>query len=87
MIARDRHVEGCWTGYNPSLERAVLKKARYLEEELIDPAVRGDISEPATPLPPQPPDAPPAPQHQEHHAPLNTSVFAEKLQQAWRKEP
>jgi 3'-5' exoribonuclease len=87
MIARDRHVEGCWTGYNPSLERAVLKKARYLEEESIDPAVRADISEPATPLPPQPPDAPPAPQHQEHHSPLTTSVFAEKLQQAWRKEP
>src|ERR1700680_1205767 len=87
MIARDRHVEGCWTGYNASLERAVLKKARYLEDKLIDPAVRADISEPATPLPPQPPDAPPAPQHQEHHAPLTTSVFAEKLQQAWRKEP
>jgi 3'-5' exoribonuclease len=87
MIARDRHVEGCWTGYNASLERAVLKKARYLEEEPIDPAVRAGISEPATPLPPQPPEAPPAPQHQEHHPPLTTSVFGEKLQQAWRKEP
>jgi 3'-5' exoribonuclease len=87
MIARDRHVEGCWTGYNPSLERAVLKKARYLEEEPIDPAVRADTSEPATLQPLQPPEAPPAPQHQEHHPPLTTSVFAEKLQQAWRKEP
>ena len=86
MIARDRHVEGCWTGYNPSLERAVLKKARYLEDETIEPAVRAEITEPATPLP-QPPEVPQAPQHQEHHSPLTTSVFGEKLQQAWRKEP
>ena len=87
MIARDRHVEGCWTGFNPSLERAVLKKARYLEEAPVDQVVRAEITEPATPLPPEPPDAQPAPQHQEHHPPLTTSVFAEKLQQAWRKEP
>jgi 3'-5' exoribonuclease len=86
MIARDRHVEGCWTGYNASLERAVLKKARYLEDKLTDEAVETDISEPAT-LPPQPTQAPQAPQHQERHPPLTPSVFGEKLQQAWRKEP
>ena len=83
MIARDRHVEGCWTGYNASLERAVLKKARYLEDKLIDEAVAADMTDPATPPPPQPPQAP---QHQER-PPLTTSVFGEKLQQAWRKEP
>jgi 3'-5' exoribonuclease len=87
MIARDRHVEGCWTGYNPSLERAVLKKARYLEDKPIDVTVAVDITESATPMPPQPPEAPPAPQHQERHPPLTSSVFGEKLQQAWRKEP
>ena len=87
MIARDRHVEGCWTGYNPSLERAVLKKARYLEDKPIDVTVAVEITESATPMPPQPPEAPPAPQHQERHPPLTTSVFGEKLQQAWRKEP
>jgi len=87
MIARDRHVEGCWTGYNPSLERAVLKKARYLEDKPIDVTVAVDITEPARLLPPHPPEAPPAPQHQERHPPLTTSVFGEKLQQAWRKEP
>src|SRR5579871_5251827 len=32
MVAKDRHVEGCWTGYSPSLERAVLKKAKFMEE-------------------------------------------------------
>lgn len=29
-IKRDRQVEGCFTGYVPSLERTVLKKTRYL---------------------------------------------------------
>src|SRR5580700_3442364 len=29
---KDRHIEGCWTGYSPSLERAILKKAKYLED-------------------------------------------------------
>jgi 3'-5' exoribonuclease len=31
LIEKDPHVEGCWTGYNSSLDRAVLKKQRYLE--------------------------------------------------------
>src|SRR4029077_6967488 len=46
MIARDRHVEGCWPVSNPSLKRAVLKKARFWEEEPIKPidqAVEADI--------------------------------------------
>ena len=33
LIERDRQVEGCWTGYNPALDRAVLKKDRYLQSE------------------------------------------------------
>ena len=38
LVAKDRQVEGCWTGYNASLERSVLKKAKYLEEELAGSA-------------------------------------------------
>ena len=32
LVAKDRLVEGCWTGYNASLERSVLKKVKYLED-------------------------------------------------------
>ncbi len=28
MVAKDRHVEGCWTGYNASLERSGLEKGQ-----------------------------------------------------------
>jgi 3'-5' exoribonuclease len=31
MLAKDRQVEGCFTGYNAALDRTVLKKDRYLE--------------------------------------------------------
>ncbi|MGI8746363.1 MAG: 3'-5' exoribonuclease YhaM family protein [Bryobacteraceae bacterium] len=37
-IARDRHADGCWTAYNPSLERAVLKKLRYLDDQAPEAA-------------------------------------------------
>ncbi len=30
-LDRDRQVDGVWTSYNPALDRAVLKKDRYLE--------------------------------------------------------
>ncbi|HLG99192.1 MAG TPA: HD domain-containing protein [Bryobacteraceae bacterium] len=33
QVAGDRHVEGCWTAYSTSLDRTVLKTAKYLEEE------------------------------------------------------
>src|ERR1700676_3497473 len=33
LVAKDRHVDGCWTGYHTSLERSLLKKAKYLEED------------------------------------------------------
>jgi hypothetical protein len=31
-IAKDRQATGVWTGYNPALERIVLKKQQYLAE-------------------------------------------------------
>src|SRR5271168_1111725 len=51
LVAKDRLVEGYWTGYNASLERSVLKKAKYLEE----------ASSTAAPVKPAPPPAPPPP--------------------------
>jgi 3'-5' exoribonuclease len=95
LVANDRHVEGCWTGYSASLDRSLLKKAKYLDEapraqtraeyvpqaraEYVPPAPSAEYI-PPTPIPePQPPK----PQHRE---PPPASPFAEKLQQAWRKE-
>lgn len=77
-LARDRRVDGCWTAYNSSLERAVLKKARYLEE--LDKIPPRPASDPAPPAPVATPVAPPAPPPERPISP-----FAEKLQQVWRK--
>ncbi len=44
-IAKDRQATGVWTGYNPALERIVLKKQQYLVESQ-EPA-----AEAAAPLP------------------------------------
>jgi 3'-5' exoribonuclease len=41
MVAKDRHVDGHWTAYNASLERSVLKKAKFLD---------GDFEEDAAPV-------------------------------------
>ena len=46
-IEGDPNIEGEWTGYNPSLERALLKKDRYLNPP------------PATPPPPAPAETQP----------------------------
>jgi hypothetical protein len=40
-VAKDRQATGVWTGYNPALERMVLKKPQYLaepEEQVAPPA-------------------------------------------------
>jgi 3'-5' exoribonuclease len=84
LAEKDRHIDGCWTGYSPSLERAILKKAKYLED-----APARDAS-PMAPLAGEtaPAVQPPSIEHQEHpkFGP-SSSPFAEKLQQAWRKDP
>jgi 3'-5' exoribonuclease len=33
LIAKDRHVNGCWTGWSSPLERTVLKKDKYLDDD------------------------------------------------------
>lgn len=86
MVAKDRHVDGCWTGYSASLDRAVLKKAKYLDEALIPSEPAPSVAPSPAPIP-QPQPQPAQPQHKEP-PPLQPvpSAFAEKLQQAWRKE-
>lgn len=92
LAEKDRHMEGCWTGYSTLLERSVLKKAKFLEE-LAVAAESPANPPPAANAPPapaslqQPPEheRPPEPQHQ--GAAPSSSPFAEKLQQAWRKDP
>jgi 3'-5' exoribonuclease len=57
QVERDRHVDGCWTAYSPSLDRSVLKKAKYLADE-----AGGESSEAAAAE-----VAPPDPQQAERH--------------------
>src|SRR5579862_7464229 len=80
LVAKDRHVEGCWTGYNASLERSLLKKARYLDEELDEPIPEIAILEPPRVEEPMTP----APATASHPRP--SSMFAEKLKEAFRKD-
>ncbi len=67
-LNKDRQLEGCWTGYNSALERSLLKKKRFMDEE-----------EPALTPPPGALDtvAPPV-------AVKVSSLFGDKLQSALR---
>ncbi|HEV2691012.1 MAG TPA: HD domain-containing protein [Bryobacteraceae bacterium] len=87
QIEKDRHVDGCWTGYSPSLARSVLKKAKYLEEERAEDFADAAPASaaPADAAPAAPAEPPPAAPVQPR-APQSGSVFAEKLQQAFRKD-
>jgi 3'-5' exoribonuclease len=89
LVAKDRHVEGCWTGYNSSLERSLLKKAKYLEEELAGPPpeIAPRLPLPVQEMPATQPPAQPAPaSHPLAGKPTVPSAFAEKLKEAWRKD-
>ena len=82
LAASDRRVDGHWTGFSPSLDRSILKKAKYLDES-PEPAPAAASSESAPP-----PGEVRLPQSAEPNRfhPSN-SAFAEKLQQVWRKGP
>lgn len=81
-IEKDRQVDGCWTGYNPALERSVLKKRKYL-----DPPVAAAAAAPKLPAP-QPVNSAPLPSPaRPPQPPLRApqqSAFAEKLNSALR---
>jgi 3'-5' exoribonuclease len=59
LIDQDRQVEGHFTGYNTSLERTVLKKAKFMSNE---PATtdRQSAKPAAAAIPESPTTAPPA---------------------------
>jgi len=88
MVAKDRHVEGYWTGYGAALDRSVLKKDKYLDGgsalETSGPA-EAPIEEVAPSPVPDPQTVP-----ELNASPLRTersmSQFAEKLKQAWRQQ-
>jgi 3'-5' exoribonuclease len=81
-VDRDRQVEGHFTAYSPSMERSVLKKAKYLDEsaslkeppkERPEEPPKHQAKEPSRAAPETPRSAPP---------PRPPSVFADKLMQA-----
>lgn len=72
-VERDTLVEGNWTGWVPSIERTLLKKGRYMAEEIPERSAAA----PAAPAAPGPPaKAKPVPY------PTTGSLFANKLTSA-----
>jgi len=90
LIENDRQVEGCFTNYNPALERPALKKDRYLNgkvepQHALPAEPNGGPAPEAAPAPPAESTAPvpqssPAAQPLFHAPP--DSLFADKLKQA-----
>jgi 3'-5' exoribonuclease len=82
-LTKDRHVEGCWTGYNSALDRPLLKKQRFLKAEPSEQAPAAGASAAAAPNHMVPagqrvgPTQPPVPKP--------PTVFADKLQNALRR--
>jgi 3'-5' exoribonuclease len=85
MVDRDRLVEGYFTGYSSSMERSILKKAKFLDERA--PALT-EAPHPTAPPPSAPlPSTPTAPSMQQRPAPPKpvaapprpSSVFGDKL--------
>jgi 3'-5' exoribonuclease len=83
QIENDRQVEGCFTSYNPALDRAALKKDRYLNpaSAVNSPTVNVPAASKPTAPPPPPPSAPRPP------AVAGNSLMAEKLLQAGLVRP
>jgi len=46
LIDRDQQIQGVWTGYSSPLERAVLKKIKYLDGS-PEPVVERPVAKPA----------------------------------------
>jgi 3'-5' exoribonuclease len=83
QIENDRQVEGCFTSYNPALDRAALKKDRYLNpaSAVNSPTVNVPAASKPTAPPPPPPSASRPP------AVAGNSLMAEKLLQAGLVRP
>ena len=77
VIESDRQVEGCFSAYNPALERAVLKKDLFLNPPVVSKAPPPSKAAPSTAPAASPPPAGPNGTHQKPD-----SVFADKLKLA-----
>jgi 3'-5' exoribonuclease len=81
LLASDRHVEGVWTGYSSSLDRAALKTAKYLEEVAAAQDLEAAAAPEAPPIPaprePQPPVSEPVPSAVLEPTPEPAPVLAE----------
>jgi hypothetical protein len=76
LIENDRQIDGCFTTYHSALERAALKKDRYLRPRVAE-------AKPAPPPAPRPAVA----EHPVFAAPKGNSLLAEKLMQAGLVRP
>jgi 3'-5' exoribonuclease len=84
-IHRDRLLDSCWSGYTPSLERAVLNRTKYLAMDLEAGAPKANAAEATAPaIEAAAPAAEPVlrPASQRHSTGIG--LFAEKLQSALR---
>jgi len=79
-LSRDRLLHGCWTGYTPSLDRAVLNKTKYMEAE-PPIAIAAQAPECALEDAATAPEAMPEPVQQRRSTGIG-GLFAEKLQNA-----
>jgi len=78
LIEKDARIAGHWTGFSSALERAVLKKDRYLAEEPAKPVAAQPSPQPSTH---------PAQGAVPHSRPSTGSPFADKLNQALQVKP
>jgi len=84
FLEKDRQVDGCWTGYNPTLERSFLKKRKYLEGSDAPVAAAPVVPAEALPAPGMSNEAA-ATQAVRRPQGLSASPFADKLTGALRK--
>ncbi len=94
FLSKDRFVDGCWTGYSTSLERSVLKKDKYLGDDIceappmVEAAAVAAAPSAAVPEPALAAPTPvPAPQRSSSPVARSMSLFGEKLAGALTKEP
>jgi 3'-5' exoribonuclease len=83
QIENDRQLEGCFTSYSPALERAALKKERYLNPAPAPTVPAAVTAKPSVAPPPPPPAVVP----QRPPAVAGNSLMAEKLLQAGLARP
>jgi 3'-5' exoribonuclease len=82
QIDNDRQLEGCFTSYNQALERASLKKEKYLHPPAPAPAAPAPAAPAAKPPAPPVPDRAPAQTAHPLFSSGSSSFFGDKLKQA-----